>query len=1830
MEAFIREKDTLESQFGYGVHYDPKPRAGWLLNYKMVKNDAARMYADLYFVDEASKNFRISIAYYPSFLVECTDDPAGTEEYFTRKYEGKIQKAEFTHRIDVAEHNHLNKPPKRFLKLYIRSEADFAQIIREIGRTVKDEDEMYLDFCAEGDSNGYRVYEHDIPVDVQAGNSLNIRCGQWYDVSYDGSEYRIDKNARITYPELRIMAFDIETTKPPLKFPNPGSDEIMMISILTESFGELITNRRIVAEDIREFEYEAKEDMKSVFKISNEKTEEALLVRFIEIIQTHQPHIITTYNGGFFDWPFVERRASRYSLSLEQTISFEATHEYYESPFIMHLDCYKWVKRDSYLPMNNQGLKDAARIKLGYFPDEIDPEDMVRFAKEDPQRLASYSVSDAVATYYLYIKYVHPHVFSISSIIPLPTVQILCRGSGTLCEALLFSESIGYNLLVPPKKRLGGLEFYNGHIVENLTYIGGHVESLRAGIFRADFDHNFNISGEAIDLIIENLDHLLADNAGDPAYPSAKSEIVGRLNGCRGVSTQKCSIYHLDVGAMYPNIILTNRLQPIAVVNEDICIHCDFNKEENNCKRRMGWVSRSEYLPPSKNEISMIRNQLMNESFYQWDDERTGVQDGGGARPQMGSSAGAGRRVSYGSLPVARQESILKERVTEYSKKIYKRVKKIETKVEELVVCQREVPFYVETVRKFRDQRDVVKGYYKDALKEHDRNPTDENKKKIVIYNSQQIAYKCVLNSFYGYVMRTGSRWFSLEMAAAVCHVGGEIIRLAKEMVDMIGIPLELDTDGIWCCLPSGFPNTVTIGKTRVSLIGNILNYFVCKKFTNGQYQVGMQADGGAGAQYETTPQNSIAFEVDGPYKAMIIPSSTDENRLLKKRYVVFDENDKIAELKGFELKRRGELNIVKKFQEDLFKHFNDGANLQECYDSLARTCNYWLDIIYTEGASLGDDAVFDLFSESRNMSKSVEGYGDRKSNIMSTARKLSQFLGSDILEDKLKCEFIISRYPENAPTAERCIPVLIFKHREKEMYLRKWLKTGCTDLKRIIDWGYYRKRFESILQRLVVIPAYFQDIKNPVARVEVPRWIKNVHREKLGFKRVGDIEDVSAKRSLYDIFYSAVNKKTAPEDGDLTVGGTRPSGSVFDEPGRAAADGIDVSRLAPIIQQNRKAWVNFYGKKSTLAKVEYCVDGTYRLCYTDGTAETKTFMRSILLETNDSFYFAEYEKTRKFLPDGLDPQEFTIMKTDETERKTERYRRFFSHFSIKNTYNSELDPIFQLICENDAEPVALDYAVVSSLVYQKKSIFCITASETVFISEHRVQNAADGGAAQLGGAFSGCRNDVRQSSLQGYREKHLGSYRIVVFNKRDPNSREIAECFRDCVLVGLDLATSVFLESIGSLLRRQCDLQLRMREKYHQVLDVSSLFKLPILNVDDDVLDLVYYKEMHGADTLCVPSGQFVQNVIRDETYRSGYYPTYSVQIECVGSLLLAIIEYSCFIGDNSLFDGVKQREFVVLREFLKRLLVSSLQNNQGASFLIKKVTLWLKKESRFISSSLRAVLNILQQKYLINLVAKLKELQCKVVMVSKELIIIDTSKKDLEGCNLYHEYLKNKVAGIPGYELLRLRLVRRFEKLGFVDPSTYFYVEDGEILSFSDVEMPLSFFGLYFGDSEISNDQVYGLVTKVGVVQARLLLRLLSYKRDVHGLASNCYKLIKASGFEENKAHQLNLTVFCRNCGIENLIRKKCLKCYAQIDKTRIEDECVAYLRHLWSLQIGGDRYCNACGTGEERKLKDYCRCGGQFVLKDCTDEIEALRLFVGTRKFDDEVNTVLEYFK
>ncbi len=70
-------------------------------------------------------------------------------------------------------------------------------------------------------------------------------------------------------------------------------------------------------------------------------------------------------------------------------------------------------------------------------------------------------------------------------------------------------------------------------------------------------------------------------------------------------------IYHLDVAAMYPNIILTNRLQPVAIVNDRTCSGCLFNNnQDSNCKRDLQWEWKGEVFPLNEGEYLQLKEKL--------------------------------------------------------------------------------------------------------------------------------------------------------------------------------------------------------------------------------------------------------------------------------------------------------------------------------------------------------------------------------------------------------------------------------------------------------------------------------------------------------------------------------------------------------------------------------------------------------------------------------------------------------------------------------------------------------------------------------------------------------------------------------------------------------------------------------------------------------------------------------------------------------------------------------------------------------------------------------------------------------------------------------------------------------------------------------------------------------------------------------------------------------------------------------------------------------------------------------------------------------------------
>ena len=121
--------------------------------------------------------------------------------------------------------------------------------------------------------------------------------------------------------------------------------------------------------------------------------------------------------------------------------------------------------------------------------------------------------------------------------------------------------------------------------------------------------------------------------------------------------------------------------------------------------------------------------------------------------------------------------------------------------------------------------------------------------------------------------MRRGARWYSMPMAAVVTRTGAMLITQARELVERVGRPLELDTDGIWCILPSSFPENYRLemrdgSKINMSYPCAMLNADVHKNYTNHQYQTLVDK---RTLTYATHSECSIYFEVDGPYRCMVL-----------------------------------------------------------------------------------------------------------------------------------------------------------------------------------------------------------------------------------------------------------------------------------------------------------------------------------------------------------------------------------------------------------------------------------------------------------------------------------------------------------------------------------------------------------------------------------------------------------------------------------------------------------------------------------------------------------------------------------------------------------------------------------------------------------------------------------------------------------------------------------------------------------------------------------------------------------------------------------------------
>ena len=175
------------------------------------------------------------------------------EDFLRRRFENTIESIVRVEKEDLELPNHLSGKKGRFLKLVFRNTIDLsavrrvllpavaknAEIAKERGLHAEDFGESLQHSRKNPDAYGLNniidIREHDLPYHLRVNIDLGIRCGLWYTVTAHAGKIRIDrimeKNVR---PDPVVFAFDIETSKLPLKFPDAANDPIMMISYMID------------------------------------------------------------------------------------------------------------------------------------------------------------------------------------------------------------------------------------------------------------------------------------------------------------------------------------------------------------------------------------------------------------------------------------------------------------------------------------------------------------------------------------------------------------------------------------------------------------------------------------------------------------------------------------------------------------------------------------------------------------------------------------------------------------------------------------------------------------------------------------------------------------------------------------------------------------------------------------------------------------------------------------------------------------------------------------------------------------------------------------------------------------------------------------------------------------------------------------------------------------------------------------------------------------------------------------------------------------------------------------------------------------------------------------------------------------------------------------------------------------------------------------------------------------------------------------------------------------------------------------------------------------
>jgi DNA polymerase elongation subunit (family B) len=359
---------------------------------------------------------------------------------------------------------------------------------------------------------------------------------------------------------------------------------------------------------------------------------------------------------------------------------------------------------------------------------------------------------------------------------------------------------------------------------------------------------------------------------------------------------------------------------------------------------------------------------------------------------------------------------------------------------------------------------------------------------------------------------------------------------------------LAHNTDGNFSAIPADLPREITIKgkdkdgedvKSKINVFNSTINADVKEKFTN--YNNYKWDD--ATQTFVSDPQCFIKFDYDGPFSMLFIQG--------EKRYTAYDRDkddpteQKIAEVKGMDRKRKGELPVIKAVEEWVDGAYKEASSYDEVYGNAVKAVETYVEQI--KNRSLDPHLLFearDITSVSASQKAfavldDLERKGSwnpekvpqctdliKKSVSKDIAKRVESAFGKKLstrhawcclrivdlgisVDDEEPVQWIISKFPSNVGSiTQRVIPTILFNADVATIrkYLKRWIGYDCPEkfttesiMRDIIDWDYYLDRMAKKIHKIVLNPYSRQ--KDYITRKEIHDEVANL-KANLGIKQ--------------------------------------------------------------------------------------------------------------------------------------------------------------------------------------------------------------------------------------------------------------------------------------------------------------------------------------------------------------------------------------------------------------------------------------------------------------------------------------------------------------------------------------------------------------------------------------------------------------------------------------------------------------------------------------------------------------------------------------------------------